>query len=427
MTAVSVLIECYLVFLLAELHMALLVTGGAGYIGSHLVKELATSGYHPIVFDNLSEGHRKAIHGGHLVEGDLKSFDELHRLFTTYKIDGVFHLAASCYVEESVQDPQKYYLNNLLGTLNLLRAMLEFGVKRVIFSSTAATYGVPEYLPIDENHARGPISPYGKSKWFIENIMLDYARAHGLQPVILRYFNAAGADPEGDLGEAHRIETHLIPLALKVALGQRNRIQVFGTDYPTKDGTCVRDYIHVTDLARAHVLAYEKHYQEPMVFNLGSGKGFSVREVIEVCRSVTGAPIEAVDAPRRPGDPPSLLASSEKATQEFGWTPELGKLDAMVETAWRWHREHPNGYTDETEAQKEFFGEIAIRMGFINHEQLDTALKLQREMDREGTHKLLGMLMLQEGILSNSQLIQILKYMEAKAKQDVRPADSARQ
>lgn len=407
--------------------MALLVTGGAGYIGSHLVKELARSGYHPIVLDNLSEGHRKAIHGGHLVEGDLKSFDELHRLFTTYKIDGVFHLAACCYVGESVEDPQKYYLNNLMGTLNLLRAMLEFGVRRIVFSSTAATYGVPQYLPIDEKHACAPISPYGKSKCYIEEIMFDYAKTNSLEPVILRYFNAAGADPEGDLGEAHRVETHLIPLALKVALGQRQKVQVFGTDYPTDDGTCIRDYIHVTDLAKAHVLAYERHYHEPEIFNLGSGKGFSVREVIEVCRKVTGQKIEEADAPRRPGDPPSLVASSERAMEVLGWIPELGDLETMVETAWRWHGKHPNGYTDETEAQKEFFGEIAIRMGFITHEQLDEGLRLQKEMDRQGTHKLLGMLMLQEGMLSNSELIQILKYMEAKAKQKAPRAGSVGQ
>lgn len=399
--------------------MALLVTGGAGYIGSHIVKELVRSGYHPIVFDNLSEGHRKAIHGGHLVEGDLKSFDALHRLFTSYKIDGVFHMAACCYVGESVKEPQKYYLNNLLGTLNLLRAMLEFNVRRIIFSSSAATYGVPQYLPLDEGHACEPISPYGKSKWFIEQIMFDYARSHGLQPVMLRYFNAAGADPEGDLGEAHRIETHLIPLVLKVALKQKQQVRVFGTDYPTEDGTCIRDFIHVTDLAKAHVLAYEKHFREPKIFNLGSGKGFSVREVIEVCEKVTGAEIKAVDAPRRPGDPPSLVASNDRAVEELGWRHELGDLGTMVETAWQWHRKHPNGYTDETEAQKEFFGEIAIRMGFITHEQLDEGLKLQKDMDRKGTHKLLGMLMLQEGMLSNSQLIQILKYMETKAKQKV--------
>jgi UDP-glucose 4-epimerase len=406
--------------------MALLVTGGAGYIGSHLVKELVTSGYHPIVLDNLSEGHRKAIHGGHLVEGDLKNFDEIHRLFTNYRIDGVFHLAACCYVGESVEDPQKYYLNNLLGTLNLLRGMLEFDVKRLIFSSTAATYGVPEYLPLDERHRCVPISPYGKSKWYIEEVMLDYARAHALCPVMLRYFNAAGADPEGDLGEAHRVETHLIPLALKVALGQAPEIEVYGTDYPTGDGTCIRDYIHVTDLARAHVLAYEKHFNEPQIFNLGSGRGFSVREVLEVCRKVTGCEIREADGPRRPGDPPSLVAGCERAMKSLAWKPELGDLTVMVETAWRWHQKHPNGYTDETEAQKEFFGEIAIRMGFVSHEQLDEALRLQKEMDRKGTHKLLGMLMLTEGMLSNSQLIQILKYMEAKAKQGARPAGSTR-
>jgi len=397
--------------------MAVLVTGGAGYIGSHLVLELAKSGYHPIVFDNLSEGHSKAIRGGHLVEGDLKNFDHLHRLFTNFKIDAVFHMAACCYVGESMDDPQKYYLNNLLGTLNLLRAMLEFDVRRIIFSSTAATYGVPEYLPLDEKHSCVPISPYGKSKWFIEQIMLDYAKSHGLKPVMLRYFNAAGADSEGDLGEAHRVETHLIPLVLKVALKQKKQVKIFGTDYETDDGTCIRDYIHVTDLARAHVLAYEKHYAEPVIFNLGSGVGFSVREVVEVCEKVTGVSIKTVDSRRRLGDPASLVASNEKAMKELGWKPEFGDLETMVRTAWVWHRKHPNGYTDETEVQKEFFGEIAIRMGFITHEQLDEALKLQKQIDKEGSHELLGVLLLREGMLSNSQLIQILKYMETKARQ----------
>ncbi len=397
--------------------MALLVTGGAGYVGSHLVKELAGASYHPIVFDNLSEGHRNAIHGGHLVEGDLKSFEDLHRLFSSYRIDAAFHFAARCYVDESVENPQKYYLDNVLGTLNLLRAMLEFDVRRIVFSSSAATYGVPEYLPIDEKHPRRPISPYGKSKWFVEEIMLDYARAHGLQPVILRYFNAAGADPEGDIGEAHRVETHLIPLILKVALGQKRHLKVYGTDYPTEDGTCIRDFIHVTDLAKAHLLAYEKGFEEPEIFNLGSGKGFSVRQVVEVCEKVTGKKIETIDTPRRPGDPPQLVASSDKAAKLLGWKPELGAIEEIVETAWRWHCKHPNGYTEETEKQKELFGEIAIRMGFITHEQLEDALKLQKEMDRKGTHIILGMLMLTEGMLSNSQLIQILKYMDAKAKQ----------
>lgn len=405
--------------------MALLVTGGAGYIGSHLVKGLVRSGYHPIVLDNLSEGHRKAIHGGHLVEGDLRHFDKLHHLFSSFRIDAVFHLAARCYVRESVEDPQRYYLNNVFGTLNLLRAMLEFDVKQMIFSSSAAIYGTPDYLPIDERHPCKPISPYGKSKFYIEEIMLDYARAHGLTPVILRYFNAAGADPDGDMGEAHRIETHLIPLVLKVALKQAQEVEIYGTDYPTGDGTCVRDYIHVTDLAKAHVLAFEKHYKDPQVFNLGSGRGFSVKEVVEVCRKVTGAEIKTVDAPRQPGDPPSLVASSDRARNELGWEPQLGTLQTMVETAWHWHQRHPNGYTDETEAQKEFFGEIGIRMGFINHDQLDEALKHQKELDRMGTHEMLGMIMLSEGMLSNSQLIQILKYMETKAKQRTRPLKAA--
>jgi UDP-glucose 4-epimerase len=392
--------------------MSVLVTGGVGYIGSHLVKALVKAGYQPIVFDNLSEGHREAVRGAHLIEGDLRDFNALHRIFTSFKIETVFHLAAKCYVEESISDPQSYYLNNLLGTLNLLRAMIEFGCKTVIFSSSCSVYGSPEYLPLDEDHPLHPISPYGRSKLYGEEVMLDYARAHGIFPVILRYFNAAGADPEGEIGEAHRVETHLIPLTLKVALGQKDSIKVYGTDYETPDGTCIRDYIHVSDIATAHIAAHEKHFKRPVILNIGTGRGHSVLEVIKTSEKVTGKKIATLFAPRRPGDPATLVATAERAVKELNWEPKYAELESIISTAWKWNKKHPNGYADETEAQKEYFGQIAIKKGFISHEQLEKSLSLQKETDKLGSHKLIGMIMLSEGILSSGQFIEILKYME---------------
>lgn len=392
--------------------MSVLVTGGAGYIGSHLVKALVKAGYQVVVFDNLSEGHAGAVKGGHLVEGDLKDFNSLHRVFTTFRIETVFHLAAKCYVEESVRDPQSYYLNNLSGTLNLLRAMIEFGCKTVIFSSSCSVYGSPEYLPLDEDHPLRPISPYGRSKLYSEEVMLDYARAHGIFPVILRYFNAAGADPEAEIGEAHRVETHLVPAVLKVALGQKESINIYGTDYETSDGTCVRDYVHVSDIASAHIAAYEKHFKRPVILNIGTGRGHSVLEVIRVSEKVTGKKIPTVSVPRRAGDPATLVAAAERAAKELNWEPKYPELDTIITTAWKWFRKHPNGYADETQAQREYFGEMVIRKGFITREQLEKGLSLQKDMDKLGTHKLIGMIMLDEGILSSGQLIEILKYME---------------
>ncbi|MFH1422398.1 MAG: UDP-glucose 4-epimerase GalE [Planctomycetota bacterium] len=394
--------------------MAVLVTGGAGYIGSHLVKALVESGYHPIAFDNLSEGHRSAVRGGHIVEGDLKNFNDLHRVFTNYKIDGVFHLAARCYIEESVTDPQTYYLNNLLGTLNLLRAMIEFNCKNIIFSSSCATYGSPEYLPLDEDHPLKPISPYGRSKLYAEEVMLDYARSYGVVPVILRYFNAAGADAEGEIGEAHRVETHLIPITIKVILGQKDSIKVYGTDYDTPDGTCIRDYVHVSDIASVHIAAYEKHLKKPLILNIGTGKGNSVLEVIKTVEKITGKKVKTEFTERRAGDPSTLTATVDKAKKELNWEPMYTDLESIVETAWRWSKNHPNSYADESKAQKEYFGEIAIKKGFISHEDLEKCLFIQKEMDKLGTHKLLGMIMLNEGVLSNEQLIEILRYMEEK-------------
>jgi UDP-glucose 4-epimerase len=318
----------------------ILVTGGAGYIGSHLNKELNKQGYETVVIDNLSYGHVDFVKWGTLKRVDLSNSSEIRKVFLNYPIDAVMHFAAFTYVGESVEDPQKYYFNNLRNTLNLLKVMLEFEVKKIVFSSTCATYGNPLEIPITEDHPQNPISPYGRGKLMVEQILRDYSQAYGLKYASLRYFNAAGADPDGELGENHHPETHLIPLILDAALGLREDIKIFGTDYPTPDGTCIRDYIHVTDLADAHIkaLEYIKSGGKSEVFNLGNGNGFSVREVIEKARKVTRREITAIEADRRPGDPPVLVGSSKKAREILKWEPNFDDLSQIISTAWQWHK-----------------------------------------------------------------------------------------
>ena len=325
--------------------MRILVTGGAGYIGSHTVALLMKSGHDVWVCDNLSTGHTQAVPAEHLIECDLQHRTWLEQILREHKIEAVVHFAASCYVGESVTDPAKYYNNNLIGTLSLLDAMRAADVQRIVFSSTCATYGVPSRVPITEDEPQEPVNPYGFTKLAIERALIDYGRAYGLGSVALRYFNASGAAGNGQLGEDHAPETHLIPLVLQTALGQHRHIQVFGTDYPTPDGTCIRDYIHVEDLADAHLRAVQ-HIRsgELQAFNLGTGRGYSVREVIELSRKITGRPIAVIEAPRRAGDPPDLVAAADKARRELGWQPRHTTLDTIIETAWRWHREHPRGY-----------------------------------------------------------------------------------
>lgn len=320
--------------------MAVLVTGGAGYVGSHVNKVLNQQGYQTVVFDNLINGHRELLRWGEFVEGDLCDEKAIGAVFDRCEIEAVFHFAAYAYVGESVTDPQKYYLNNMIGSLNLLRAMMRAQTKFFVFSSTAATYGIPHSSPIDETHATQPINPYGRTKLMIENVLADYAEAYGLRYAALRYFNAAGADPEGEIGELHEPETHLIPLILDVAIGKRPQIKIFGTDYDTKDGSCVRDYIHVTDLASAHLLAlaHLKNGGDCGAFNLGTETGFSVREVIEEARRISGKPIDVIEADRRPGDPDTLVASARKAKDLLGWTPKYGDLSDVLKTAWHWHQ-----------------------------------------------------------------------------------------
>lgn len=326
----------------------ILVTGGAGYIGSHVVKELLRQGHKPIVFDNLQTGHRKTTKDALFIEGDLSDQKKLKETFQAYQIDTVIHFAADSLVGESVQNPLKYFNNNVKNSLNLIEIMEEFKVKKIVFSSSAAVYGEPKEIPITEEHPCAPTNPYGETKWIFEKVLQAYHDSKKLNFISLRYFNAAGADPEGGLGEDHSQETHLIPLVIRTALDGTS-VPVYGTDYNTPDGTCIRDYIHVDDLANAHILALRKLEKEKMsgIYNLGNGNGYSVREVIETVKKVTGRKVAAVNSPRRPGDPARLVASSKKIKEELGWIPKYPDLETIVETAWEWHRKHPKGYDDK--------------------------------------------------------------------------------
>lgn len=317
----------------------ILVTGGAGYIGSHTNKQLHKKAYNTVVVDNLVYGHRQFVKWGDFVLGDLSDLHQLRLLFQKYPIFAVMHFAGYTYVGESYENPEKYYINNYLNTLNLLRVMREFGVPRIIFSSTCATYGEPETIPLEENHPQEPINPYGMCKLFIEKTLADYHRAYGLEYVSLRYFNAAGADPDGEIGEKHEPETHLIPIVLDVALDKRPHLNIFGTDYDTPDGTCIRDYIHVNDLAEAHILALEYLLNGGTSdsFNLGSGAGYSVKEVVDAVQKTTGKTIKTMTVARRKGDPARLISSSQKAKEILKWQVKY-KLEDIIETAWNWHK-----------------------------------------------------------------------------------------
>lgn len=328
--------------------MKVLVLGGAGYIGSHTVKALCEENIDVVVADNLVTGHIEAVDSrAKFYKGDIRDINFLDDLFSKEKIDAVIHFAAYSLVGESVTDPLKYYDNNLCGTKVLLESMVKNNVDKIVFSSTAATYGEPENIPILESDRTEPTNPYGETKLSMEKMFKWTANAHGLRFVSLRYFNACGADESGKIGEAHNPETHLIPIILQVPNGQREFVSIFGNDYPTKDGTCIRDYIHVTDLAQAHILAvkYLMNGGNSDIFNLGNGVGFSVREVIETARKVTGHPIPVKDVERRAGDPAQLIASSEKAKKVLDWKPEHDSLEEIIASAWNWHKNHPNGYT----------------------------------------------------------------------------------
>ncbi len=323
----------------------ILVVGGAGYIGSHMVKMLSKAGHDVIVLDNLSTGFRESVKYGKLIVGDLADINLLENLFQTYQFDGVMHFAANSLVGESMVNPAKYYRNNVGNTLNLLDVMIRHNVKHFIFSSTAATFGEPEYSPIDEQHPQIPINPYGSSKLMIERILKDYADAYDLNSVSLRYFNACGADPEGEIGECHDPETHLIPLILQAASGRRDSITVFGRDYDTEDGTCIRDYIHINDLCSAHALGLDKILREnrgeALMYNLGNGNGFSVQQVIDVVEKVVsedGKTLFVKNGKRRPGDPATLVADAKKATKELNWRPQYNNLEIIIDHAWKWEK-----------------------------------------------------------------------------------------
>jgi UDP-glucose-4-epimerase GalE len=318
----------------------ILVTGGAGYIGSHTCKTLAAAGYRPVVLDNLVYGHRSAVKWGPFVRGDLADATSLGGLIRRFKVSAIIHFAAYAYVGESMEWPGKYFQNNVAGTLNLLEAARVHGVEQFVFSSTCATYGVPRDLPISEEHRQTPVNPYGESKLFIERALAWYDSAHEFRSVALRYFNAAGADPDGEIGEDHEPETHLIPLVIQAAAGDRPHIDVYGTDYPTPDGTAIRDYIHVTDLAAAHVaaLAYLEKGGATKAINLGTGEGHSVRQVIHEVEQYTGCPVPVRESPRRAGDPPVLVADAHLAERVLGWTPHHSSLPEIIATAWNWHQ-----------------------------------------------------------------------------------------
>jgi UDP-glucose 4-epimerase len=328
--------------------MRLFVTGGAGYVGSHCVRALLSAGHSVTVFDNLSYGHRAAVHpDAALIHGDLSDAARVAEVIKAGRFDAVLHFAAWLNVGESVAEPLKYWRNNVANTLNLLEAMQAAGVKRLVFSSTCAIFGEPAALPIHEELPKNPINPYGATKLAVELMLNDCAAAWGLGSTALRYFNASGAASDGSIGEDHRPENHLIPLILQVALGQRDKIKIFGNDYPTPDGTCVRDYIHVEDLADAHRLAVEAIQPGKFeCYNVGTGTPFSVQQVIETCRAVTGHPIPAETVARRPGDPPALYADSRKLQKALGWSPKFTDIRAIVESAWNWHKTHPNGFGD---------------------------------------------------------------------------------
>ncbi|WP_317312086.1 UDP-glucose 4-epimerase GalE [Clostridium thermobutyricum] len=326
--------------------MSILVCGGAGYIGSHMVAELLENGKDVVILDNLEKGHKDAILGGKLYIGDLRDRKILDKVFSENNIEAVIDFAAYSLVGESMTEPLKYFNNNVYGTINLLEAMKDHNVKYIVFSSTAATYGEPEIVPITEDLKTLPTNAYGESKLLVEKILKWCDTAYGIKYTTLRYFNAAGAHINGKIGEDHSPETHLIPLILQVALGKREKIMIFGDDYDTKDGSCIRDYIHVSDLASAHSLALERLMNggESRIYNLGNGTGFSVKEMIEKARVITGHPIPAEVAPRRAGDPATLIASSKKAMEELNWKPKFNSVDTIIETAWNWHKAHPNGY-----------------------------------------------------------------------------------
>jgi UDP-glucose 4-epimerase len=397
--------------------MRILVVGGAGYIGSHCVLECLREGHEVVVLDDLRAGHREAIQDVELIEGSTHNPSTLRSAFEAHRFDAVFNLAASCSVPESVQIPAAYYHNNLAGTLNLVEAMLQAEVSVLIHSSTAAVYGDPEVTPIPESHRRQPVNPYGDSKRIVEESLTAIAQRHPLQHVCLRYFNAAGADASGLIGEDHADESHLIPLLLQCALGMRDQFIIFGTDWETPDGTCVRDFVHVTDIARAHLKALGRIDRVAgESINLGSAAGASVREVVEAAKSVTEIDFKVVEEGRREGDPATLLASNLKAKELLGWDPEHSEMSMIMETAWRWHRMHPTGYSSTHKPLgngSTRFGDLAVRLGFVTRDDVDRVVVEQQRLEHSGRgRKMMGLCMVEMGLLSTTQLVEVLRHYE---------------
>lgn len=355
----------------------ILVTGGAGYIGSHTCKALASTGFTPVTFDNLSSGNARAVKWGPLAKGDILDRGRLEEVFKQYRPSAVMHFAAYADVGESIAEPLKYYRNNVAGTLNLLEVMRDLGVDRIVFSSSCATYGIPQTIPIREQHPQNPINPYGFSKLIVERMLTDLGVSHGFRSISLRYFNAAGAHPNGEIGEERNSEGHLIPLVLQTAMGSRPRVTIFGTDYDTPDGTCFRDYVHVTDLAEAHVLALKilQGNSDSANYNLGTGNGFSVRDVVQTASVVTGRSIPVREGSRRPGDPPRLVADATKANRELGWKPQYCDLNQIIQTAWDWMVQRSPSHCQTAE------GKIHIESGCGDSDGQNSELRIIRSLD----------------------------------------------
>jgi len=393
--------------------MRVLVTGAAGFIGSHLVRHLMRRGFTVTALDDFSEGHHQAL-PPHLevFEADVRDFNALTRVFGQRHFDAIVHLAALTSASESFEDPQRYFITNLVGTVTLLRAAVDFRVSRFIFASDAAVYGKPRKKIVHESHPCLPVTPYARSKHFVEQMLADYWRGYGLTVMALRVFVVAGAWAEEGVGESHRLERHLIPNLLKVALGQKDAITINGTDYPTDDGTAIRDYVHILDVCEAFEKALQTPCERPVVLNVGSGRGHSVLEVLKVAERVTGKSIPFKKGPRLEHEPARLVGSVDAAAQFLDWHPTRSDITQIVADAWRWQEKHPYGYVEERPRQRRLFGDIILELGFVTQQQLDEALKLQAQQDAKGEHKLLGVVMLEAGMLTPDQLIRALKEME---------------
>jgi len=397
--------------------MVVLVTGAAGYIGSHLLCRLYDSGWRIVALDDFSEGHHSAIKVGvETYDCNLLDFSSLIKVFSAHPIRAVVHLAAKCSASESIERPQKYYLNNLIGTLDLLRASVDFGIKRFIFASDACIYGRPRVKIVSESVKPSPLTPYARSKALCEEVFPDYYRAYGLLTVSLRIFSVGGAMQERDIGESHRLERHIIPNIFKVVLGQKEALDIYGTDLNTEDGTAVRDFVHVKDVCAAIEAALDKPLVHPSVFNIGSGVGTSILQLVNAAQRLTGKKIKTRSSSKIATEPVSLVADIDAAVRELGYTPRYSDIETILKDAWAWHKKHPQGFVTERKLQRIMFGTIAVELGYITKEQLAKALEIQRVQDAKGEHKLLGVVMLEEGMISPQQLISALKEMEKRIK-----------